>query len=61
VAALCALSSIAEARVRTPAVSPECNITMPCIGVDKPAQIRTGIFHGGIGRASLEQAAAAGA
>ncbi len=36
VAALCALSSIAEARVRAPAVSPECNITMPCVGVDNP-------------------------
>jgi len=40
VAALCALSSIAEARVRTPAVSPECNITMPCIGVDNPVHAR---------------------
>lgn len=36
VAALCALSSLAEARVRTQAVSPECNVTMPCIGVDNP-------------------------
>ena len=36
VAALCALSSMADARVRTPAVSSECNITMPCIGVDNP-------------------------
>jgi hypothetical protein len=40
VAALCALSSIADARVRTSAVSPECNITMPCIGVDNPAHAR---------------------
>lgn len=40
VAALCALSSMAEARVRTPAVSPECNITMPCIGVDNPVHAR---------------------
>lgn len=40
VAALCALSSIAEARVRTPAVSPECNVTMPCIGVTNPADAR---------------------
>ncbi|WP_024575083.1 hypothetical protein [Afipia sp. OHSU_II-C2] len=40
VAALCALSSVAEARVRTPAVSPECNITMPCIGVDNPVHAR---------------------
>ena len=40
VAALCALSSIAEARVRTPAVAPECNITMPCIGVDNPVHAR---------------------
>ncbi len=40
VAALCALTSIADARVRTPAVSPECNITMPCIGVDNPAHAR---------------------
>lgn len=40
VAALCALSSMAEARVRTQAVSPECNITMPCIGVDNPVHAR---------------------
>lgn len=40
VAALCALSSIADARIRTSAVSPECNITMPCIGVDNPAHAR---------------------
>lgn len=40
VAALCALSSMAEARARTPAVSPECNITMPCIGVDNPIHAR---------------------
>lgn len=40
VAALCALSSLAEARVRAPAVSPECNITMPCIGVDNPVHAR---------------------
>jgi hypothetical protein len=40
VAALCALSSLAEARVRTPAVSPECNITMPCIGVNNPVHAR---------------------
>ncbi|MGL5168648.1 MAG: hypothetical protein ACRC9K_22445 [Afipia sp.] len=40
VAALCALSSLAEARVRTPAVSPECNVTMPCIGVDSPVHAR---------------------
>lgn len=40
VAALCALSSLAEARVRTPAVSPECNVTMPCIGVDNPVHAR---------------------
>lgn len=40
VAALCALSSIAEARVRTPAVSPECNITMPCVGVNNPIHAR---------------------
>jgi hypothetical protein len=39
-AALCALSSLAEARVRTPAVSPECNVTMPCIGVDNPMHAR---------------------
>ena len=31
---------MAEARVRTPAVSPECNITMPCIGVDNPVHAR---------------------
>src|ERR1700754_5067458 len=36
VAALCALSSTADARVRAPAVSPECNISMPCVGVDNP-------------------------
>ena len=40
VAALCALSSVAEARVRAPAVSPECNITMPCIGVNNPVHAR---------------------
>jgi hypothetical protein len=40
VAALCALSSMAEARPRTPAVSPECNITMPCIGVGNPVHAR---------------------
>ncbi|MBQ8101998.1 MAG: hypothetical protein IJ127_03685 [Afipia sp.] len=40
VAALCALSSVAEARVRTPAVSPECNITMPCIGIDNHVHAR---------------------
>lgn len=40
VAALCALTSIADARVRTSAVSPECNITMPCVGVDNPAHAR---------------------
>lgn len=40
VAALCALSSIAEARVRAPAVSPECNVTMPCIGVNNPVHAR---------------------
>ncbi len=40
VAALCALSSIAEARGRAPAVSPECNITMPCIGVNNPIHAR---------------------
>lgn len=40
VAALCALSSIAEARVRASAVSPECNVTMPCIGVDNPVHSR---------------------
>lgn len=40
VAALCALSSMAEARVRTPAFSPECNITMPCIGVNNPSYAR---------------------
>ena len=40
VAALCALSSLAEARVRAPAVSPECNVTMPCIGVDNPVHAR---------------------
>lgn len=40
VAALCALSSLAEARVRTPAVSSECNVTMPCIGVDNPVHAR---------------------
>ena len=40
VAALCALSSMAEARVRGPAVSPECNVTMPCIGVDNPIHAR---------------------
>lgn len=40
VAALCALSSMAEARVRAPAVAPECNITMPCIGVDNPVHAR---------------------
>lgn len=39
-AALCALSSLAEARVRTPAVSSECNVTMPCIGVDNPVHAR---------------------
>lgn len=40
VAALCALTSMADARVRTSAVSPECNVTMPCIGVDNPAHAR---------------------
>ena len=40
VAALCALSSMVEARVRAPAVAPECNITMPCIGVDNPVHAR---------------------
>lgn len=40
VAALCALTSIADARVRTSAVSPECNVTMPCIGVDNPVHAR---------------------
>lgn len=40
VAALCAFSSIAEARVRTSAVSPECNVTMPCIGVNNPVYAR---------------------
>ncbi len=40
VAALCALSSLAEARVRAPAVSAECNITMPCVGVDNPVHAR---------------------
>ena len=40
VAALCALSSLAEARARAPAVSPECNVTMPCIGVDNPVHAR---------------------
>jgi hypothetical protein len=33
VAAACVLSSMAQARTRAPAISPECNITMPCIGV----------------------------
>ncbi len=33
VAALCALPSLADARTRSPAISPECNVTMPCIGV----------------------------
>jgi hypothetical protein len=33
VAAVCVLSSMAQARTRAPAISPECNITMPCIGV----------------------------
>ncbi|MEW5919290.1 MAG: hypothetical protein AB1762_23005, partial [Gemmatimonadota bacterium] len=28
------------ARVRAPAVAPECNITMPCIGVDNPVHAR---------------------
>ena len=41
VAALCALSSLAEARVRTPAFSPECNITMPCVGVNNPSYGRS--------------------
>lgn len=41
VAALCALSSLAEARVRTSAVSPECNVTMPCIGVNNPVHSRS--------------------
>lgn len=45
VAALCALSSMAEARVRTPAISPECNITMPCIGVDNPVHARQRSQH----------------
>lgn len=40
VAALCALPSLAEARVRTQAVSPECNVTMPCIGVSNPVHAR---------------------
>lgn len=40
VAALCALTSMADARVRTSAVSPECNVTMPCIGVDNPTYAR---------------------
>lgn len=39
-AALCALSSIAEARARPSAVSPECNVTMPCIDVDNPVHSR---------------------
>jgi len=33
VVATCVLCSISEARTRAPAISPECNITMPCIGV----------------------------
>ena len=33
VAALCALPSLADARTRTSAISPECNVTMPCLGV----------------------------
>ena len=33
VAALCVLPALADARTRTPAISPECNVTMPCIGV----------------------------
>lgn len=33
VVATCMLCAVAEARTRQPAISPECNITMPCIGV----------------------------
>lgn len=40
VAALCALPSLADARTRVSAVSPECNVTMPCIGVGVAGQTR---------------------
>lgn len=33
VVATCVLCSVAEARTRAPVISPECNITMPCVGV----------------------------
>ena len=42
VAALCALPSLADARTRTPAISPECNVTMPCIGVGVGAKTQIG-------------------
>lgn len=35
VAALCALPSLADARTRVHAISPECNVTMPCEGVGR--------------------------
>ncbi len=40
VAVLGVLSSVAVARTSAPASSPECNVTMPCIGVDKPNWLR---------------------
>ena len=41
VAALCALPSLADARTRAPAISPECNVTMPCIGVGVGGMAKT--------------------
>ena len=40
-AALCALPSLADARTRMPAISPECNVTMPCIGVGVGGKAQT--------------------
>ena len=45
VAALCALPSLADARTRTPAISPECNVTMPCIGVGLGGKAQTRIWR----------------
>lgn len=39
VTAACVLSSAADARTRANAISPECKITMPCIGVGQGAGV----------------------
>ncbi|MBI3700343.1 MAG: hypothetical protein HY242_07840 [Afipia sp.] len=41
VAALCALPSLADARTRVSVISPECNVTMPCIGASIGGQRQT--------------------